>query len=222
MSKSCNGYRLIGYPQVRSAIISIVIITLSLAILSCDVFLFPHDGRWNPLDPDNELVEVNGLALPAARNGYVSDMDERYFGDPILIADRNTAPHRDTLIQFDTTDLPEFLYSTKLELYATKASGLYSADVYLIAEPWDENTVPWGQISSPSFWDTTVPVVPVLVITGTDQYFSCDVTEYVIRIQETGRNFGFQLVSMSGHLEFNSSRAANPPRLLVWGMDIPD
>ena len=109
-------------------------ITLSLAILSCDVFLFPHEGRWNPLDPDNELVEVNGLTLPAARDGYVSDMDERYFGDPILISDRNGAPQYDILIQFDTTDLPEFLNSAKLELYATKASGLDSADVYLIEE----------------------------------------------------------------------------------------
>ncbi len=139
---------------------SIVIITLSLAILSCDVFLFPHEGRWNPLDPDNELVEVNGLTLPAARDGYVSDMDERYFGDPILISDRNGAPQYDILIQFDTTDLPEFLNSAKLELYATKASDLDSADVYLIEESWDENTVTWGQISSPSFVDTMIPVLP--------------------------------------------------------------
>ena len=200
----------------------IVLLLFMTLLVSCDVFLFQREGRWNPLDPDNELVEVNGLALPTARDGYVGDDDKRYFGDPILISDRNGAPQYDILIQFDTTDLPEFLDLAVLELYATKTSDTDLADVYLIAEPWDENTVPWGQISSPSFWDTTVPVVPVLVNTGTDQYFSCDVTEYVIRIQETGRNFGFQLVSMSGHLEFNSSRAANPPRLLVWGMDIPD
>ena len=200
----------------------IVLLLFMTLLVSWDVFLFPREGRWNPLDPDNELVEVNGLALPAARDGYVGDDDKHYFGEPILISDRIVAPQHDILIQFDTTDLPEFLDSAVLELYATKTSDTGFADVHLIAEPWDENTVTWGQISSPSFWDMTVPVVPYMDVMNLDMYASCDVTEYVIRIQETGRNFGFQLVSMSGHLEFNSSRAANPPRLLVWGMDIPD
>ena len=200
----------------------IILVLFATLLVSCDLFLFPHDGRWNPLDPDNELVEVNGLALPTARDGYVGDDDKRYFGDPILISDRNGAPQYDILIQFDTTDLPEFLDLAVLELYATKTSDTDLADVYLIAEPWEENTVTWEQISSQSFWDMTVPVVPYMDVMNLDMYVSCDVTEYVIRIQETGKNFGFKLISYSGHLVFNSSREANPPRLLVWGMDIPD
>ncbi len=61
------------------AIRCIGIIVLLAAVVGCDVFFVSREGRYNPLDPDNELVEVNGLALPAARDGYVSDIDERYF-----------------------------------------------------------------------------------------------------------------------------------------------
>jgi len=199
-----------------------VLLLFMTLLVSCDVFLFPHEGRWNPLDPDNELVEVNGLSLPVVRDGYVDEEDGRDFAGPILVADRNVAPWHDTLIQFDTTDLPEFLDSAVLELYATNGSGTGLADVYLIAESWDAVAVTWTQITSTDFVDTSFTAMPVLDVVNLDIYVSCDVTEYVVRMQETGKNFGFQLVSYSGHLVFNSSRVANPPRLLVWGLDIPD
>jgi hypothetical protein len=191
-------------------------------LVSCDAFLFSREGRWNILDPDNELVEVNGLALPVARDGFVSAFEERYFDDPFLISEWMSPPALNILIQFDTSDLPEYVTSAVLELYVSPSSQTSGMDVYLIIEPWDENTVTWAQILSSSFSDTTVPVIPYLDVMNLGKYVGCDVTEYVQRIKKTGRNFGFLLTSWSNRLEFHSSRETNPPRLLVWGLDIPD
>lgn len=202
---------------------NLVIIVLAVLLVSCDVFISLKEGRYNPQDPDNELVELEDLVLPVIRDGFVDDSNNRFFSEPILITELFTQPYAHILIQFDTTDLPEFVELALLELYTTPTTVFGKADVYLIAKSWDETEIQWDQIQLTSgFVDRTIPVVPRFDVGSVDTYISCDVTEYVVRMQETGRHYGFMIVSDYDYYEFDSSRAANPPKLRVWGLAIPE
>jgi hypothetical protein len=206
-----------------SRILGVFIIgILCLALFACDIFILGHEERYNPLDPDNKLVEVRDKSLPITRDGYVMEPAEAFFDDSLLIANWDTSPFSHILIEFDTSQAPDFVNSAVLEFYATSVCTLNGAEVLLVAEPWEKNSVSWTQIESIEFIDTSFPMSSLEVFVTKD-YASCDVTEYVQRMIETGRNYGFLLRSWSAsYLEFESSRGANPPRLRVWGLDIPD
>jgi hypothetical protein len=180
------------------------------------------EGRYNPSDPNNKLVEINGSSLPVVVDGYINDFDERFFNDPVLITNWTTGPFSDILIKFDMADLPAYVSEARLELWATPASFPDFADVLLIGQSWNPSTVTWAQMQSAEFIDWSLPIIPNLDANLPGDYASCDVTDYVLHMQNTGNNFGFLIVSWMEFIEFESSRGANPPRLRIWGWDIPD
>jgi len=200
----------------------IVLLIFMILLVSCDVFLSPREGRWNLLDPDNELEWVD-VVLPVEVDGYVDANDIGYFDSPFLVSDWMNFPETTTLIRFDYSNLPEYVDSAILQLYTTPASALGNLEVYVIGQSWTPDTIRWAPIYDKSIVDEDCPFSPVMgPVDFIGEYNGFDVSELVRYMQEHKDTYGFLLESNSGHVEFDSSRGANGPRLQVTGWDIPD
>jgi len=201
---------------------SVVILILAVTLLSCDVFFISKNGRWNLLDPDNELVDVKDRVIGAVLDGYVEDDDTRYFYDPVLVSNWDPSPPRYApLIIFDFSKLPTFVEYAELQIYNTSSSATGWIDVYVLGQPWDPDTIVYAPIESGTIVDFAVPFV-VLDLPAVGSYFSCDITEMVQYMQDKGSNYGFILAWSSVQVQFDSSEGDHPPRLVVSGKDIPD
>jgi hypothetical protein len=95
---------------VGKTIRCIGIIVLLAAVVGCDVFFVSRGGRYNPLDPDNEFVEV----YPQI-DGYAEDTfwDE---ANNLLIAQYNP-PESAIVMRFNVNDIPDDFDSIYLRLY---------------------------------------------------------------------------------------------------------
>lgn len=92
----------------------LIILVLVGVLLSCDVFFAAKDGRYNYLDPKNELVEV----FPVI-DGYV-DMYGWYDSSPELVADNSPSA---ILMRFDIKEIPDDFDHIFLRLYHSYAAG---------------------------------------------------------------------------------------------------
>ena len=199
----------------------IVLFLFMTLLVSCDLFLFPREGRWNLIDPDNELEWVD-VVLPVEVDGYVDATDIRYFDSPLLITDWNVAPEKATMIRFDYSKLPAYVESATLEMYATSASVGTSVEIHVIGQMWIPSSIQWAPIWDGTIVDFDCPFPPaILTISVFDDYNYVDVSDLVKYSQENTDTYGF-LFAWSDYIEFHSSRGSNRPRLRVTGWDIPD
>ena len=190
-------------------------------LVSCDIFLFPKDGRWNPLDPDNDLERVD-VVVPVTVDGYVDENDMRYFDDPLLISDSYNQPKKAILIRFDFSKLPVQVESATLELYAVSALTGTNLVIYVIGQSWTPATIRWLPIYDRSIVVPDSMVSPIdFQVTISNDYNSVDVSDLVKYMQANKDTYGL-LITESDRIEFDSSRGASGPRLKVTGWDIPD
>ena len=121
----------------------IAIVSILLALLSCNIFFAAKKGRWNVLDPDNELQE-----LTPSVDGYlgVSWTDT---GDLIAYENANII-----LMRFDTSDLPEVTDSAYLRLMKSYSSTVDSElEVFRIIQAWDGSITTTAADSPGVFYD---------------------------------------------------------------------
>lgn len=184
-------------------------LALLAAVLSgCDAFLASKLGRWNPEDPNNELVPVSKSVSPSV-DGYVQDMDpQRNFSAPSLFVSE-MGPYRATLLVFD--ELPYAVDSATLQLECLNGSGWL--DVYPIARGWSPDTITYYDATSEGFVDDSTMVG--MSVAGLGPVI-LGVTPVIERLLENG-NYGILLCSTSNTIEF-----ARGPTLQVTGADLPE
>lgn len=95
---------------MSKAIRCIGIIVLLAAVVGCDVFFVSREGRYNPLDPDNEFVEV----YPEI-DGYAEETGW-YDASALLIAQNSTIMSV-IVIRFDVSEIPDDFDRIYLRLY---------------------------------------------------------------------------------------------------------
>jgi len=105
----------------------LLILALAGVLVSCDVFFALKGGRYNYLDPKNELVEV----FPTI-DGYV-DMYGWYEFDSILVAD-NYSPSA-IVLRFNINEIPDDLDRVYLRLYHYSAAESVSIRIHPIVSP---------------------------------------------------------------------------------------
>jgi hypothetical protein len=191
---------------------------LAGALLSCDFFLAPEKGRWNPADPKNTLVRVDKSIYPIV-DGSIDENNVRDFTGPLLQV-CSSMPMRETLLRFNPSDFPVAIDSVTLNVYSNSAIKSGDIMVYRIVQDWSPESVTWLQLISTSFVDYTVN--SPLYVDVAPQYYSTDVTYLIKQSLEQGSHFGLLLrVSAATDFDLNSSRNANKPFLRVQGSDIP-
>jgi len=108
---------------VGKTIRCIGIILLCAVVVSCDVFFVSRGGRYNPLDPDNEFVEV----YPQI-DGYAEGIDW-FDSDTTMFA--QTSPTSSAIVmRFNVNDIPDDFDSIYLRLY--KSVGTFPETVIKI------------------------------------------------------------------------------------------
>ena len=99
------------------------IVVLLASVVGCDVFFVSREGRFNPLDPDNEFVEV----YPEI-DGYAEDIDW-FDSDPVMFA-QDTPTSSAIVIRFDAKDIPDDFDRIYLRLY--KSVGTFPDSAIMI------------------------------------------------------------------------------------------
>jgi hypothetical protein len=191
---------------------------LGVALLSCELFMAPMKGRWNPADPNNTLVPLDKNIYPAV-DGSLDDSDVGDFAGPTLRVWYGT-PMTYSLLRFNATDFPVVIDSVTLEIYCSSATSSGSISVYRIIQDWDPAGVSWSQVTSGTFYDSAL--YSYLYPNTTPQYYSTDVTEMIRKSLQEGKTFGLLLcVAATANFDFHSSRNTCRPFLLVKGKGIP-
>jgi len=108
---------------VSKMIRCIGIIVILAAIAGCNVFFVSREGRYNPLDPDNEFVEV----YPEI-DGYADDTG--WIDASGLLIVQNYTPMSATVIRFNVNDIPADFDRIYLRLY--KSVGTFPESVVRI------------------------------------------------------------------------------------------
>jgi hypothetical protein len=196
-----------------------VILCLLLSLSSCELFLYKSEGRWNQLDPENELVWVD-VTLPVDLDGYVDFANNRDFDGSFLLVDFYPAPEIAPVLRFDYTALPVHVETATLEIFTTSASVAPDVEIYVTGKQWTPESIEWEWIYSGTIVDFDCPYA-LLSLPVLDGYNSVEISDLVRYTQQHTDTYGF-LFAWSDLVEFHSSRGANPPRLRVTGWDIPD
>jgi hypothetical protein len=177
-------------------------------LCGCDVFMASKLGRWNPLDPDNELQRVSRSLSPTV-DGYVQDFaPERNFGASTLITG-DYGGVRVILLVF--ADLPLSVESAILKLECLNGNAW--VDVYPIGQGWSPDTVNSAQTLSTGFVDYAVMQGGDVPGPGVVTF---DVTAVVQHLRDNG-NYGMILKHYGNLIEF-----VRGPMLIVEGKDIPE
>jgi len=178
---------------------------LVLGLLSCDIFLTAKEGRWNPLDPNNELEVI----VPET-DGYAdaADLDD---GDTKLFTD--TGCSKAIVMSFDKNDFPEELGNVYLKLYHVSAPG---PDIWIrihpIAQVWP-SPLPFSAVETPGvFYNPEAEVLHVLSIEPGWEII--DLSE-IVDEDEGNIQYGVVIFSDSVPVDFESTRGAEHPHLLV-------
>ena len=140
----------------------IAILAFLAILVSCDVFLSPKAGLWNPKDPDNDLKE---MVLTPELDGFIHGDD--YFGtfnSEFDVPELEYDYYHDgvnsgicyTLLRFDLSGIPagSFVAEAKLTLTIQYiAGGAYSIPFQFrrIAVPWDPARLEYEAMADSSF-----------------------------------------------------------------------
>ncbi len=177
---------------------------LVLGLLSCDIFLTAKEGRWNPLDPNNELEVI----VPETDGYALSSLDD---AAPVLIA----APGAKAIVMsFDTADFPEELGNVYLKLYHVSApgSGIWIR-IHPIAQVWP-SPLPFSAVETPGVF--YYPEAVVLHLVSIEPGWEIIDLSEIVDGDEGNIKHGIVIFSESIHIEFESTEAEDfHPHLLV-------
>jgi hypothetical protein len=199
------------------------------ALLSCEAFLAPVLGRFNPLDPANELIPYDAELLPTV-DGWVEDSGSAYFDQSTLLLNGASAPNTRVLLLFDLSGAPALLEKAELKLYcASVRTPPFTVETWRILRPWTPTTtMDWYWIIGSEFTDMAYYPPPGVEITteSAGNYVSLDVTDYVHTMLEQKQSFGFLLSTYPGYygdveFEASSNGNQNPPKLHLVGLSYP-
>jgi hypothetical protein len=217
---------------------SLTLLAAVVLLAGCNLFFVAREGRWNPSDPDNELVRGSSTLTPAL-DGFVHGADmgtyfvthSRVFGETELQLDYYhdgvNGGYCYTLLRFDLNALPEVALLEQATLTLTFAFVGPNADpidCQRIAVPWDYRSVETEETELPSFVtgalvSTMMPASPVPV--------SVDVTELVRDWLDGSPNYGLRLRAWTGGAYgyqvtvYASEAGAQGPRLELTYRAIP-
>jgi hypothetical protein len=195
------------------------VIVAAGTLLTCNLFLAPMKGRWNPADPNNTLVALDKNIYPIV-DGSLDNSGSKgdFFGTTLRVW--YGTPMTDSLLRFNPMDFPVVIDSVSLQLYFASGTGSGTVAIYRIIQDWDPETLSWPQVVSGTFYDYSL--VSNLYLNTTPQYYSTDVTEMVRKSLQEGRDPSLLLIiATTGNYDFDSSRHIYKPFLLVKGKGIP-
>jgi hypothetical protein len=191
---------------------------LAGALLSCDLFLVPMQGRLNPAESGSTLVPVDKNVYPTI-DGSIDNTNIKDFGGPHLRVWYGT-PMTDALLRFDAADFPTVIDSVTLDLYCSSATNYGTLAIFRIIQDWSPASLSWSQVTSPAFYDPAL--YSNLYPDTTPMYYSTDVTDIFRKSVQQGQNFGLLLcISSTANFDFHSTRNTYKPFLHVKGSDIP-
>jgi hypothetical protein len=127
----------------------LIILALVGGLLSCDVFFASKGGRYNYLDPKNELVEV----FPVI-DGYV-DMYGWHELDSILVADNNIPSA--IVMRFNINEIPDDFDKLYLRLYHYSATESVPISIHpiLFSDPIQLGLY-YSEIEQAGFYDEEI------------------------------------------------------------------
>jgi hypothetical protein len=176
---------------------------VSLCFVCCGVLFAEKTGRWNPLDPDNEL-----LSFTPSIDGYVDSTSWHDGGD--LIANGSLAI---VLIRFDSSDFPDVVAQSYLRLAKYSANTVDpELEIHRVIQPWD-SSVTLAEVDNPGiFYDDTTEQRVVVPKDSTELLISLD----DVFIGEKDRlAYGIVVYAPVELLQLGSVHGPDPPTLLT-------
>ena len=180
----------------------IAIVSILLALLSCNIFFMTKKGRWNPMDPDNELQEFK-----PSIDGYV----ESGFVDSTSLLAQPSA--KIILMRFNSGDFPDVLAASYLWMYKlSDNSGNPELEIFRIIEEWD-SSITFSVANDPGrfFNDSIVTRVRVPAEIGEVQIPLGD----VFKGDRDNLQNGIIIFANDETVEFEASETPYSPLLLV-------
>jgi hypothetical protein len=207
---------------IRAWLVRAILLGLGLGtLISCELLFAPKRGRWNPYDPQNELV-VKTARLSPVLEGYVCQGDGAfYFDSSLKVSVDSAGDQHAALMRFDLTQVPIedplYLVGGRLVLYCASLDQNEYLAVYPIIKTWD-TSVTYATATSPAFIDNSIDIgFPLSIIPNAEN--SYDATP-ILRAWYTGlSNYGVRLHGdpsrYTADTWFSSSLGSSRPRLEV-------
>jgi hypothetical protein len=192
-------------------IIALAIIAVSF--VSCDIFLAPQQGRFNPADPSTALVAANRTLGPIA-DGYVwgpsanKDFTNTYF---------NAGMDNFGLIKFDLSGLPPIIVKAELKLFNQNAVTVSNAKACKILQPWDPATVTYLTVTGGGFFNATA--APTITVPMSN-FGVWDVTQLVKEGAINGLCITSTDPSAASFISMENG-SPNKPQLIITGFTYP-
>lgn len=145
-------------------------------LAGCGVFFAPRYGRWNPLDPENELI-TRTVELHPSLDGYVNQGDGVYHDDGNLRISQDAGGFQNaSLLLFELGEIPvrnlSYIVNAELVLYCDSIdSGDYLV-IYPIKQAWS-SAVTYTTATSAIFTDNSIDVGnPLPLVLGSENRYS--------------------------------------------------
>ncbi len=184
------------------------LLLIAVCILSCDIFFAPAKGRFNPADPENDLLKATVILNPIV-DGFVSSTPSSDFTSGFF----NAGGMYIGLIKFNLGGFPAIITSIKLRLYHQPAVPVGTVTIYRIREGWDPASIEFTQVSAPEFFFNDGTSITDVTTSG---YFTWDVRKAV----ELGAGNGFIVIAPATAV-FTSAEGVNKPELIIDGYNYP-
>jgi hypothetical protein len=186
---------------------------ITLSLLSCDVFLAPLKLRFNPDDPNRELVKADVTLNPVADGYLIGPMPgTKDFTSTSFTAGMDAYG----LVRFDLSGLPAIITKAELRLYNLNAAGAAAMKACRIIQVWDPASIQYTTVIGGGFFDASnAPVIDVQM----NSYNTWDVTGLV----KNGVPNGFCITSSAAMSVTIASveNATNKPQLVISGFNYP-
>ena len=158
----------------KRALIFIMLLPLLGMLLSCDVFLAPKQGRWNPNDPNAELEPLSQHLAPTVDGFLGSGVPWNDAGTELKV--RNDIC---TLLKITIPEIPDIITLAELQLCCSGGPPPKDSNVsvHRILKPWDAGTVGWTTVTAAGFFDPNP--VAVTYVSAIDVLYSWDMKDAV-------------------------------------------
>ncbi|UCF99781.1 MAG: hypothetical protein JSV89_09640 [Spirochaetaceae bacterium] len=143
----------------------LVLIVFGILLVACDIFFIAKEGRYNPLDPKNEFVEV----FPDI-DGFADDTNW-YQDDPLLSA-RNYTPMSVVYLRFTIDKIPDDFDNIYLRLY--KYSSYPGVTIRIHPVILDKVPRTYSEAADPSFYDMNASTQHIVDSSEGFEYISLD------------------------------------------------
>ena len=199
----------------------LIIIVLS-ALASCGIFFTPMDGRWNPIDPKNELLAFNPTIDGYAHNVTPVPSPDTWEGDLTqLLAWKDS---KIILLRFDTADFPRVVAASFLRLWLVETpANNTKLSIYRIKNDWQPNDDFYRTVNQPGVFydDSQVTNFTVSSSESADKYIEIPLGEVFKGERDKLANGILIYSDYNGALTFLSKESGDiigngsPPLLLV-------